>query len=388
MTAALSQIAERSPTAVFGSKRLRIVFVINRLIYGGAETQVIALSRELDARGHSVMVYTLTKDNPRAGELAGTRVKIIDDSKSGKFDPMLLLRLRKTVHDFNADIVHGFLLEGNLYARLAVTGTTIPALNSERNDNYHIPLRHRVALSLTRGMAAGVVANSHAGARFAQRFFRLAPKQVDVVWNGIQPCDGQQNVPSCRDPRLDFFPSAKGVKIATVAAMFRPQKDHVLALRVAQALAQKDPSWRVLFIGDSLPHTAHYKRHVVDVHTQLGLQHVVKFVGLRRDVRAIVKHSDVLLSTSIHEGFPNVVLEAMAEGTPVVSTEYSDIGLILPNQWQIVKDRDPVKLADAVVRADAQRPSISKQQLEWLQANATLTSQVDRLEAVYRKYTS
>ena len=36
-------------------------------------------------------------------------------------------------------MVHGFLLEGNLYARLAVARTAVPALNSERDDNYHIP---------------------------------------------------------------------------------------------------------------------------------------------------------------------------------------------------------------------------------------------------------
>ena len=59
---------------------MRIVFVINRLIQGGAETQVISLSRELVSRGHAVLVYTLHPDNPRADELAGSAVTVVAGS--------------------------------------------------------------------------------------------------------------------------------------------------------------------------------------------------------------------------------------------------------------------------------------------------------------------
>ena len=81
-------------------------------------------------------------------------------------------------------------------------------------------------------------------------------------------------------------------------------------------------------------------------------ENVVKFAGLRRDVLDIIRQSNVLFSTSLHEGFPNVVIEAMSCGTPVVSTDYSDIRLILPNEWQVVGSRNPSDLADAVIRSD------------------------------------
>jgi glycosyltransferase involved in cell wall biosynthesis len=366
---------------------MRIVFVINRLIYGGAETQVIALSRELALRGHSVIVYTLSGDNPRAQELDGSRATVVADSKRGKFDPRLVLRMRKTILDFKADIVHGFLLEGNLYARLAAAGTAVPALNSERNDNYHIPFRHRLALTVTRRLAAGVVANTHAGASFAQRLFRLPGEQVHMVWNGIETnADHRRTGNVCGDPRNEFFPLMPGLKIASVVGMFRPQKDHILALRVAEELIQRDPAWRVLFVGDSLPHTQDYKERVSRARDERGLGDMVRFSGVRSDVLHIVRQSNVLLSTSIHEGFPNVVIEAMSVGTPVVSTDYSDIKLILPNPWQVVASRSASELADAVIKSDVERERVARQQSEWLNRNATLAMEVDRLETVYRKY--
>ncbi len=97
---------------------------------------------------------------------------------------------------------------------------------------------------------------------------------------------------------------------------------------------------------------------------ELGLENVVAFAGLRRDVLDIVtRAANVLFSTSLHEGFPNVVIEAMSVGTPVVSTDYSDIRLILPNDWQVVERPESVDLADAIVRADSRDGrAISRQQ--------------------------
>ena len=76
----------------------------------------------------------------------------------------------------------------------------------------------------------------------------------------------------------------------------------------------------------------------------------------------------------------------MAVRTPVVSTQYSDITLILPNPWQVVESRDAAQLATAVMRANAERSQVVTQQEEWLQMNATIDRETDRLEAVYRKY--
>jgi glycosyltransferase involved in cell wall biosynthesis len=367
---------------------MRIVLVINRLIHGGAETQVIALGRELAARGHAVIVHTLSPENPRADELTGSGVQLVAGAKRGRFDLALVLQMRRTIREFDADIVHGFLLEGNLYARLATANTDIPVLNSERGDNYRIPMRHQLALMLTRHMAAGLVANSHSGARFGQRLLGLPADRVDVVWNGIDVNAMRRETRGANQNPLDeFFPPAPGRKVACLIGMLRPEKDHGLALRVARALREVDAQWRVLFVGDALPHTREYKDRVVGMCRELGLDEVVVFAGLRRDTLAIARAANVLFSTSLHEGFPNVVIEAMSVGTPVVSTEYSDIRLILPNPWQVVAGRDPVKLAGAIVRADLERAHVSTQQSDWLRANATLASQVDQLEAVYRKYT-
>jgi glycosyltransferase involved in cell wall biosynthesis len=364
---------------------MRILFVVNKLIFGGAETQLIALSAELSRRGHDVAIYTLQRDNPRLGEVASTGVQVIEDQKRQKLDLALLWRLRRFIRDYRPDIVQGILVDGNLHARLAAAGTGVPALNSERNDNYQWPLQHRIGVWLTRGLAAGLVANSHAGARFAQQRFKLPDANVHVVWNGIDPTAVERRASAAVDPRVEFF-GRSDIKVACLVGMIRPAKDYHLALAVAERLHAVDGSWRVLFVGDSNPQTDHYKSTVMTAAKGLVDRGLVSFAGLRKDVPAIVRHANVLFSTSIHEGFPNVVLEAMAVGTPVICTEFSDIRRILPCDWQVVGARDAAALSAAIVRADNERNDIAERQLNWVREHGTISRAADRLEATFRLY--
>src|SRR5688572_1932172 len=102
---------------------MRVLFVISDLGFHGAQNQVFELSRELARAGHEVAIYTLNADAPRAEQLKGTGVEVIVDQKRRKLDPAVLKRLRAKIRGWRADIVHGFLFDGDIYARLAAVGT-------------------------------------------------------------------------------------------------------------------------------------------------------------------------------------------------------------------------------------------------------------------------
>ncbi|MHB1529483.1 MAG: glycosyltransferase [Acidiferrobacteraceae bacterium] len=365
---------------------MRIVFVISNLRWGGAEIQAIGLARALCQRGHAVAIYTLGRHNPRADELEGSGVQLVADQKRFKLDPLVILRLRRFLRHFRADIVHGFLYDGDFYSRVAASGTGIPALNSERSDNYQLKPLQQVGLWLTRHLAAGLVANTHAGARFAGKLFRLPPERLHVVWNAIDLAAVDDRCrASDRDYRREFF-SYPDIKMATLVGNITPTKDHLLALELADYLTRAHASWRVLFVGEQMTDTGGYKSRVMQRFHSLGLSGRAAFVGLRRDVVEIMHQSDVVFSTSRHEGFPNVVLEAMAAGAPVITTAYSDIRLILPEPWQVVEERAVEPLATAILRADAAHETLKAAQRSWVAQHAMMDAAAQRLESVYQVY--
>jgi glycosyltransferase involved in cell wall biosynthesis len=237
-------------------------------------------------------------------------------------------------------------------------------------------------------MSRGVVANSYSGADFAARTYVKPGKGCHVLWNGINLAEVDLRVANATKLGAKPF-SESGLKRVVVVGNFKPQKDLHLALRVARSLINVDDRWKMIVVGGELPgKTTEYGRDVVRTRDELGLQNHVDFVGSRRDVLEIISSCDAMLVTSRHEGFPNVVLEAMACRSPVVSTEYSDVRRILPMDWQVVSSRNENDLAQALLRCDRERDDVVAAQRRWVETHATPSICAERLLSIYASYTA
>jgi glycosyltransferase involved in cell wall biosynthesis len=364
---------------------MKVLFVVSGLGGHGAEDQVILLSKELARLGHQTGIYCLSRRTERLHELDGSGVEVLVDDKRGPVDPAVLWRLRRHVRRWRPDLVHAFGFDADVYSRIAGLGAGVAVLNSERTDDQRVSRVQHLGYRLTSFFCDGVVANTRAGAEFARRLHRLSEERIDVLWNIVELPAIDARIARSPQAAHEIFPGA-GLKRLCMVVSLRPVNDYGLALRVLRRLADEDPSWRLICVGEEPDDARGYRAQVLAERERLGLQPFVQFVGHRSDVVELIASSDVLLMTSKHGGFPLVALEAMASNTAVVSTDWGEVRRLLPLAGQVVASRDEAELAAAVLHCHERRNEIKAAQRRWAEQHGTAAAGAANLLAVYTKY--
>jgi glycosyltransferase involved in cell wall biosynthesis len=138
------------------------------------------------------------------------------------------------------------------------------------------------------------------------------------------------------------------VPLLGFVARFTPQKDHLNLLQALQILVAKGKTFQCVLIGNGMDNSnAELERSL----EHLGLSEHVVLMGPRADLPDAMRALDLHVLSSQVEGFPNVLAEAMASGTPCVSTDVGDAEYIVADLGWIVPRKDPVALADALGKA-------------------------------------
>jgi glycosyltransferase involved in cell wall biosynthesis len=290
-----------------GGDRIRIGLVIGQLGYGGAEGQLYELARALRDR-HELFVYCLS-DRVRpygpALECLGIPVRVLP--ARGSFDPLRVARLATLLRRDRIAVVHAFLYIANAYAYLALLFLPrVRLVSSARNCKTEPSAVRRVIMRRAFRRSQAVICNSREMARFAVEYYGAPRDRVRVVYNGVD---------------ADRFCVARhtsnggeALVIGTVGRVER-QKNLDMFLDAARRFSALRPSARFEIVGDGTERPR-LERRV----RELGLSNTIRFRGTTDDVPAFFSTLDQFWLTSDWEGTPNVVLEAMAAGLPVIAT--------------------------------------------------------------------
>lgn len=135
---------------------------------------------------------------------------------------------------------------------------------------------------------------------------------------------------------------ADDVEIIGRVANYHPRKDFGTLLAAFFRIAQENLRAHLVLVGRDV--TSENKA-LVDLIGTLTSPGRVHLLGERSDIAQLMPAFDLLLSSSLIEGFPNVIGEAMACGVPTVATDTGDCGAILDDPSRVVPMRDSIALA-------------------------------------------
>lgn len=170
-----------------------------------------------------------------------------------------------------------------------------------------------------------------------ERRLGVAEEQVRVIYNGVDPGDFAPK-PCPREGQLTV------VSVARID----PVKDIETLLRAAALVCGRMPQVKFVVYGSvSVP--AYYERCLA-LRAELGLQAAVIFAGHVNDAPAAYAAGDLVALSSITEGFPYAVIEAMMAGRPVVATDVGGTREACEGVGLLVPPQDPQAMADAICR--------------------------------------
>jgi L-malate glycosyltransferase len=291
---------------------IRVGFVLHGLQVAGAEMLVVQIIERL--RGHiQPTIFCLDGIGALGEQLDPTEVDVIAlDRRPGR-DFRVAWRMARHVRRLGVEILHAHQYSPFFYAALAkaMSGSPVRLVFTEHGRHFpdtvswHRRMANRFLLSHLADSVNAVSAFSADSLAHQDGFSR---SRIEVIENGVDLARFTTNsvFPADLDPNRRYVVNV---------ARFHPVKDQVTLLRAFRQVAAEHSDVDLLLVGDGplrgdLERLAH----------ELNLDRRVHFLGVRHDVAAILHASQVFVLTSVCEGAPLTLLEAMAAGiSPVVT---------------------------------------------------------------------
>lgn len=217
-------------------------------------------------------------------------------------------------------------------------------VNNQRNLSYWIRggVRESVYGFASRRLVDAIIVNSEAAAEELVRRFRVPREKIANIGVGTDIEGITRAVPA--DALRDSL-GLDGRRVVGIVAKLSGVKGHSYFLEAAAIVSAAVGDVSFLIVGDG-PERGRLEHAAAD----LGLDSKVHFLGVRDDVPSLLKLMDVMVLSSLSEGSPNVILEAMAAGVPVVGTRVGGVPELVEegSTGLLVEPADALGLAHAM----------------------------------------
>lgn len=301
------------------TRSLRIVQLLESLNVGGLERLAVDLAVAQKAAGHQPAIYCVFQAGALAPEAEAAGIPVTAFHKRIGVSLKTALQIARQLRRDSVQVVHTHNSSIHHYGVLAAWFARVPVVVNTRHGlgTLHIHPRQERYFRAMMPFTDAVVFVCEDGRRFFVQHRGIPNRKTRVILNGV--------------PLEKFLahPAAPGslssrIRFGTVGRMV-PAKAHSILLEAFALLAPRVPHAELCIVG----YGPLYEKIAAQLH-RLNLAGRVTLQGLSLDTPRILSQFDVFVLSSISEGLPVVILEAMAAGLPLVSTQVGGVPEVAP----------------------------------------------------------
>jgi glycosyltransferase involved in cell wall biosynthesis len=319
---AASSVREFVDTPAGGLRivKCHVLQVTQDLGHGGLERVAATIGRNLDPDRFRVSFLALREGGPRAEELRneGFRVDVLPGARRSA-DYLSSLKVARYMRQHQPDVVHTHnthaLIDGGLGALFAGRQ---PLVHTDHARPFPDRIRYVVAENLLSRLTFRMVGVSEHTTENLRRYERIPSRKLTTIPNGVDvPALDRATIRAQVRSELDI--PADQLVIGT-AVRLAPQKALTYLIEAFARLGHSFPNASLVLAG-----TGPDRESLAALAAKMGVGSRVRFLGLRHDVPRLLCAYDVFALSSVWEGMPLGVLEAMALRCPVVATSVGGI---------------------------------------------------------------
>lgn len=300
---------------------------------GGPDKTILLSAAKHDKNNFFVLVTYLRDPDDDDFQIASMAQKYNVPNYVEVFDRSIvdircLLTLNKYVKEYQIQIVHthdlkttllGFFLKF-LNPKIKIMHTAHGWIVHTRLDSF----KHKLQFIILRFYQLNIAVSKATKNIMLKE--GISSSSIKVLHNAIDTKTwSKRNVRSVI--RKEFCIPEDYFVIGTIGRLSK-EKDLISFLRIASKILYNFEKTKFLIVGDGIEKT---KKELINYTKQLNIQHSVIFTGHRKDLLNIYAGIDLFLTTSLTEGIPNTILEAMAMEVPVVATRVGGVPELIEN---------------------------------------------------------
>jgi len=322
---------------------LRVLQIINSLGYGGAEKLlfdlVILLKNKYNV--YSDILVLEKREKSRIGAFLEEGIDVFclnGKQKSLKNIP----KIRKIIKEGSYDIIHSHLFPSNLWLSMIkffyfLDTPIVTTEHSTYNRRRKIKVLKLIDYLMYKQYER-IICISNSTKENLNKYLKSTKENSVVIYNGVN-LEVYSDAKGYKKSEIDVKIDSEDILLVMVSS-FSDQKDHETVLRSLKLLPKK---YKLVFVGDGKN-----RERIEHLIKDLDLTKRVFLLGTRKDVPNLLKTSDILIQSSIWEGFGLTVVEGMAAGLPVLCSDVPGLNEVINNNKYRFKNEK--ELAKKVLR--------------------------------------